>query len=109
SALDGQVDSVLRATNLPGQPWMLITHASTWDTGLLNVYVTDKPGEPWREVPEWQGLELCPSCGHLWENGIYVVYFHPERSTDRELLFTFSDRTTGRVMQKLMPIPASLR
>ncbi|MFW6598412.1 hypothetical protein ACQBAU_07655 [Propionibacteriaceae bacterium Y2011] len=109
TSLGGNVDSVLRATNLPGQPWLMITHPDSWDTGIVNVYLADEPGAPWRPVPEWQNLVLCESCGHAWENGIYVVYSHPERSTAFELLFTFSDRTTGRVMQKTLPIPASMR
>lgn len=109
SSLEGNTYSILRATNLPGEPWLLITQPSTWNTGTISVYLADEPGEPWREVPELQNVTVCEPCGNTWEDGVYVVYSHPERSTDTEMLITFTDRSSSRVMQKVLPIPESMR
>ncbi|MGP9539317.1 hypothetical protein ACT3SP_15015 [Brachybacterium sp. AOP43-C2-M15] len=109
SSLEGNTYSILRATNLPGEPWLLITQPSTWDTGTISVYLADEPGDPWREVPELQDVTVCEPCGNTWDDGVYVVYSHPERSTDTEMLITFTDRSSSRVLQKILPIPESMR
>lgn len=102
----GFPSSILRATNLPGEPMLLISHPDVWDSSVVSVYVAYEPGDPWQPVEEWQNVTVCEPCG---PNGVYVVYSHPERSTDEEMLVTFTDRTSGRVMQQLWEIPESLR